>query len=39
MSGDGLRAEANPLSAFMLTIGGAIGVALPMTIIIIWICS
>jgi hypothetical protein len=33
------EADANPLSAFVLMIGGALGAALPMTILIIWICS
>jgi hypothetical protein len=39
MSGIEEQANANLLSAFALTIGGAIGVALPLTIVIIWICS
>jgi hypothetical protein len=39
MSKDGSRADANPLSAFVLMIGGAMGAALPMTILIIWVCS
>jgi hypothetical protein len=39
MSGNEEQADANLLSAFALTIGGAIGVALPLTIVIIWICS
>jgi hypothetical protein len=39
MSGIEEQADANLLSAFALTIGGAIGVALPLTIVIIWICS
>jgi hypothetical protein len=39
MSGHEVQADANLLSAFALMIGGALGVALPMTIVIIWICS
>ena len=34
-----VQADANLLSAFAMMIGGALGVALPMTIVIIWICS
>jgi hypothetical protein len=32
-------ADANPLAAFVLMIGGALGAAVPMTVLIIWICS
>ena len=39
MSGHEVQADANLLSAFAMMIGGALGVALPMTIVIIWICS
>jgi hypothetical protein len=39
MSGQELQADANLLSAFALMIGGALGVALPLTIAIIWVCS
>jgi hypothetical protein len=39
MSGNQPQADANLLSAFALTVGGAVGVALPLTIVIIWICS
>jgi hypothetical protein len=39
MSGRELRAEDNLLSAFALMIGGAFGVGLPMTLLIIWLCS
>jgi hypothetical protein len=39
MSGNEEQADTNLLSAFALTIGGAIGVAFPLTIVIIWICS
>jgi hypothetical protein len=39
MSGNEEQADANLLSAFALTIGSAVGVALPLTIVIIWICS
>jgi hypothetical protein len=31
--------EDNLLSAFALTIGGALGVSVPMTLVIIWLCS
>jgi hypothetical protein len=39
MSGHEVQADANLLSALVLMIVGALGVALPMTIVIIWICS
>jgi hypothetical protein len=39
MSGYEVQAAANLLSAFALMIGGALGAALPLTIVIIWICS
>jgi hypothetical protein len=39
MSGYEVQADANLLSAFALMIGGAVGVAFPMTVVIIWICS
>ena len=39
MSGYEEQADASLLSAFALTIGGAVGVALPLTVVIIWICS
>jgi hypothetical protein len=39
MSGHEVQADANLLSAFALMIGGALGVAFPMSIVIIWICS
>lgn len=31
--------DANPLLALALMIGGALGVALPMAAVIIWVCS
>jgi hypothetical protein len=31
--------EDNLLSAFALTIGGVLGVGLPMALVIIWVCS
>jgi hypothetical protein len=34
-----VQAETNLLSAFALTIAGTLGVALPMALLIIWICS
>jgi hypothetical protein len=39
MSGHEVRADANLLSAFALIIGGAVGVALPLALVIVWICS
>jgi len=39
MSGNKEQAEANLLSAFALMVGGALGAAVPMTIVIIWLCS
>ena len=33
------RADANFLSAFAMIVGGALGAAVPMTLVIIWICS
>jgi hypothetical protein len=39
MSEHHAQADGNLLSAFAFMIGGALGAALPMTIVIIWICS
>ena len=39
MSGRAVWAGTSLLSAFVSTIGGAVGVALPMAVVIIWICS
>jgi hypothetical protein len=39
MSVDKLRPEANLLSAFALTIFGALAGGLPMAVAIIWVCS
>jgi hypothetical protein len=39
MSLDNVRPEANLLSAFTLTIAGALAAGLPMALAIIWICS
>jgi hypothetical protein len=39
MVGRDVQADANLLSAFALMIGGALGLGLPMTLVIIWICS
>jgi hypothetical protein len=39
MSGHELQAAENLLSAFALTIGGALVVGLPMAFVIIWVCS
>jgi hypothetical protein len=35
----GREFETDLLSAFALTIGSALGVGLPLTILIIWVCS
>lgn len=39
MAGDKGQADASLLSAFAMMVGGTLGVALPMTILIVWICS
>jgi hypothetical protein len=39
MSGRELQADANFLSAFASTIGGALGAGLRMALLIIWLCS
>jgi hypothetical protein len=39
MSGRQMQAEPNLLSAFAMMIGGALGVGLPMALLIIWLCS
>jgi hypothetical protein len=39
MSRREVQVEDNLLSAFALTIGGALGVGLPMALVIIWVCS
>jgi hypothetical protein len=39
MSGRELRFEGNLLSAFASMIGGAIGVSVPLALLIIWLCS
>jgi len=39
MSGSELRSEGNLLSAFASMIGGTIGIALPLALLIIWLCS
>jgi hypothetical protein len=39
MSSHELQSAENLLSAFALTMGGAFVVGLPMTLVIIWICS
>jgi hypothetical protein len=35
----GREFETDLLSAFAMTIGGALGVALPLAMLIIWTCS
>jgi len=35
----GSEFETDLFSAFALTIGGALGIALPMAVLIIWVCS
>jgi hypothetical protein len=39
MSRREVQVEDSFLSAFALTIGGALGVGLPMALVIIWVCS
>jgi hypothetical protein len=39
MSGRELRSEGNLLSAFASMLGGAICVGVPLTLVIIWLCS
>ena len=39
MSIDNVRPEINLLSAFTLTIAGALVAGLPMAVAIIWVCS
>lgn len=39
MSGREFEVEGNLLSSFALMIGGAVGVALPLALLIIWVCS
>jgi hypothetical protein len=39
MSIDNVRREVNLLSAFTLTIVGALAAGLPMAVAIIWLCS
>jgi len=39
MSGRELRFEGNLLFAFASMIGGAIGIGIPMALMIIWLCS
>jgi hypothetical protein len=39
MSGRELRSEGNLLSDFASMIGGAIGIGIPLALLIIWLCS
>jgi hypothetical protein len=39
MTGRELRYEGNVLSAFVSMIAGAIGIGLPLALLIIWVCS
>jgi hypothetical protein len=39
MVGREVPADANLISAFAMIIGGALGIGLPMTLVIVWICS
>lgn len=39
MTGRELRYEGNLLSAFASMIGGAIGIGVPLALLIIWLCS
>jgi hypothetical protein len=39
MYGPALQSDGNLLSAFALMMGGALGVALPVALVVIWICA
>jgi hypothetical protein len=39
MSGREIQADDNLLSALASMIGGALGVGLPIALVIIWVCS
>jgi hypothetical protein len=39
MSGRTLQSDGNLLSAIALMIGGTLGVGVPVTLVIIWICA
>lgn len=39
MSGREIQVDDNLLSAFASMIAGALGVGLPMALVIIWVCS
>jgi len=39
MSSRDVQSDDNLLSAFALMIGGALGVGLPVALVIIWVCS
>jgi hypothetical protein len=39
MVGREVTTDRNLLSAFVMIIGGALGIGLPMTLVIVWICS
>jgi hypothetical protein len=39
MSRRAVQADDNLLSAFALMIGGALGIGLPIALVIIWLCS
>lgn len=39
MSGRELRSEGNLLSGFASMIGGAIGIGIPLALLLIWLCA
>jgi hypothetical protein len=39
MSDRAAKPDGNLLSAFALMIGGTVGISLPITLVIIWICA
>jgi hypothetical protein len=39
MLGREVQADPNLLSAFAMILGGAVGIGLPVTLVIIWVCS
>jgi hypothetical protein len=39
MSDRAAQPDGNLLSAFALMIGGTLGISLPITLVIIWICA
>jgi hypothetical protein len=39
MSDRAAQLEGNLLSAFAMVIGGTLGISLPLTLVIVWICG